>query len=242
MRPALILALGLALAAVDVSRAAAPPDGNPRPEVLTASFLAAHPDIKFRMAGIEAMHDQLHEAAFEAFRDASLYADKASQAMVAELYWSGTGVAQDRALAYAWMDLAAERGYTHFIALREKYWKQLDAAERERAVQEGQAIYAEYGDSAAKPRLKRKLDAGRRQITGSRVGFVGALKVMVAGPTGEWLTLDGSTYYADHYWRADDYFEWQDRVWSAPPQGTVDVGPISSAATRPQEAAPTKQE
>ena len=238
------LALVIALAFTSVSHAigAVPTEGSPRPEVLTASFLAAHPDIKFRMAGLEAMHDERHEAAFEAFRDAAYYADKVSQAMVAELYWSGTGVANDRALAYAWMDLAAERGYSHFIALREKYWTQLDADERERAVQEGQAIYAEYGDTVAKVRLKKKLDSGRRKITGSRVGFVGALKVMVPGPTGAWLSLDGSTYYADHYWRPDDYFEWQDRVWSAPPQGTVDVGPISSAAPQIPEASPPKHE
>lgn len=230
MRLALVLLITFGLScAAPIARAEAPA----RKEMMTASFLAAHPDVKFRMEGMRAMDDNLPEPAFAAFVEASRYADKASQAMVAVMYWAGTGVSQDRAVAYAWMDLAAERGYKQFLGLREKYWNALTPDERERALRVGEAVYAEYGDAVAKPRLARKLDAARRKITGSRTGFVGALKVMVPGPSGEWLTLDGSTYYADRYWRPKDYFEWQDRILRAPQQGTVDVGPISSAGAAP---------
>lgn len=96
-------------------------------------------------------------------------------------------------------------------------------------LRDGPAVYAEFGDEVAKPRLQRKLDAGRRKITGSRTGFVGALTIMIPGATG-WTTVSGDTYYADHYWKPKEYFAWQDKVWSAPPQGVVDVGPVSAAA------------
>jgi hypothetical protein len=228
------LALACLIAAASI--AAAPPsraETPARPEMMTASFLAAHPDVKFRMDGMRAIEDNLPEAAFKAFRDASRYADKGSQAMVAVMYWAGNGVAQDRAIAYAWMDLAAERGYKQFLGLREKYWNALTSDERERAVKEGETVYAEYGDAVAKPRLARKLDSARRKITGSRTGFVGSLKVMVPGPGGDWISLDGSTYYADRYWRPKDYFEWQDQIMRTPQQGVVDVGPISTADATP---------
>lgn len=202
-------------------------EGGPRPEVLTESFLAYHPDLKFRMEGMAALEDGLPEAAFGAFKSAAKYADKASQAAVAEMLWTGKGTAQNRPLAYAWMDLAAERGYQTFIGLREHYWKQLSADEQKLAVEVGGSVYAEYGDAVAKPRIEKKLRQGRGKITGSRVGFVGALQIHIPGPAG-WMKVDGSTYYADHYWRPTDYFAWQDQIWRNPPTGTVDVGPLQS--------------
>jgi hypothetical protein len=214
-------------------------EGGPRPEVLTESFLAYHPDLKYRMEGMAALEDGLPKAAFSAFQTAAKYADKAAQAAVAEMLWTGNGTAQDRPLAYAWMDLAAERGYQTFVGLREHYWNQLSADEQKRAVEVGDEVYAEFGDAVAKPRIEKKLRQGRGKITGSRVGFVGALQIHIPGPAG-WMKVDGSTYYADHYWRADDYFAWQDQIWRNPPTGTVDVGPLQSLpGGTPEPAAST---
>lgn len=226
MRPVPILLLCL-LSASSTVIAAPGDEGGPRPEVLTESFLAYHPDIKFRMEGLRAIEDGLPEAAFGSFKRASRYADKASQAAVADMLWHGRGTSPDRPLAYAWMDLAAERGYQTFVGLREYYWNAMTSEERDRALEVGKQVYAEYGDAVAKPRVERKLREGRSKITGSRAGFVGALTIQIPGPGG-WMTVDGSTYYADHYWRANDYFEWQDRTWKNPPTGTVDVGPLQS--------------
>ena len=39
----------------------------------------------------------------------------------------------------------------------------------------------------------------RRNATGSRVGFVGNLKIIVPGPTGEEV-IDGSRFYDPKYW------------------------------------------
>lgn len=204
----------------------------PKQQVLTESFLSYHPDLKFRLQGMRALEDGDPAAAFKAFRDSARYADKASQAMVAEMLWNGQGVEADRALAYAWMDLAAERGYRQFVTLRERYWRDLDTTQQQRALEIGQTVYAEFGDAVAQERLERKLAQGRRQVTGSRTGFVGSLTIYVPIPGG-FTTVDGSTYYADHYWRPKEYFAWQDQIWKDPPTGQVDVGPLQNLPPTP---------
>ena len=101
-------------------------------QVLTAGFLAAHPDIHYRTKGMQAIDAGRPADALRYFMRAAFYADKPSQAMIAEMLWNGEGQAKDPALAYAWMDLAAERKYTLFVQQRERYWKAMDDAARAR--------------------------------------------------------------------------------------------------------------
>jgi TPR repeat protein len=68
--------------------------------------------------GMQVYKYKHREYAMQPFRRASFFADQPSQGMVAEMYWNGDGVPCDRALAYARMDLAAERGYASFLGLR----------------------------------------------------------------------------------------------------------------------------
>ncbi len=225
---ALVLAM-LLLSGASAVAAPKAEETSPDAQVLTAGFLYHHPDLKHRLLGIEAFEEGRFKQAFAEFKRASHWADKAAQAMVAEMLWTGRGTAADQAEAYAWMDLAAERLYKGFLIERERYWAALDDAQRQRAIEIGRKVYAAYGDDVARPRLEKRLERGRRQITGSRVGFVGGLKIMVPGPDGNsWVTIDGTTYYADRYWRPADYFEWQERIWSDPPTGTVEVLPIAA--------------
>jgi len=222
----LILAclVGLAHAA----KPSPPPDPTRDPVLLSAGFLSAHPDLRFRILALEKREAGKLEDAFRLFQRAALYADKPSQAMVAEMLWNGTGIEQDRALAYAWMDLAAERGYRGFLLLRERYWQELGEAGRERALQEGQAIYARYGDAVAEPRLANILRREKRRATGSRTGFVGALTILVPGPGG-WDTIDGTTFYDERYWDPVQYRAWHDAIWMTPNLGTVTVGEVELA-------------
>lgn len=226
----LLCALLLSLPATAQERSEGAP-AQADPVLLTEGFLHHHPDIRYRQLGIDAYRDGFKRDAHTLFRKAAWYADKASQAMLAEMYWKGEGVPQDRALAYAWMDLAAERRYPAFLLLRERYWSQLDEAERARALEVGRQIYAEYEDAVAKPRLERKLERGRRQITGSRVGARGALQILIPGPGGMPISVTGEQYYTDKYWQPRDYWRWTDTIWSAPPRGRVDVGELEKVRT-----------
>lgn len=231
MRPrfrATFVALSL-LAALSAPAFAAqkvvPPDPTEDPMLITAGFLDHHQDMKYRLLGLEAYNEKRFEDAMRFFRRASFFADKPSQGMVAEMYWNGEGVARDPALAYAWMDLAAERNYVGFIALRERYWKALSAAERDRAVQEGQAIYAKFGDAAAKPRYEFQLRIGKREMTGSRTGFNRGVQIEIPGPAGSQM-IEGSRFYDERYWDAKKYWAWQDRLWRNPNGVKVTVGEL----------------
>ncbi len=229
-RPLAALALALALSApigAAFAERADPPDPTNEPMLLTAGFLEHHQDIKYRLHGMDAYKKQNYAAAMQFFRRAGFYADKPSQGMVAEMYWNGQGVERDPAVAYAWMDLAAERGYRGFLLLRETYWNALTEAERARAVAEGQALYAQFGDAAAKPRYEFKLRVGRREMTGSRTGFNRGVSIEIPGPSGE-QAIEGSKFYDERYWDAKKYWAWQDRQWMKPKIGKVTIGEIET--------------
>ncbi|SDQ86526.1 hypothetical protein SAMN05428982_2251 [Pseudoxanthomonas sp. CF385] len=205
-----------------------PPDPTADPVMLSAGFLSAHPDLRYRLLGLNKMEQGEHEDAFRFFQRAAYYADKPSQGMVAEMLWNGQGTQKDPVLAYVWMDLAAERGYSGFLGLRERYWKALNEADRTRAIEEGQTLYAKYGDAASQPRLARVLGREKRRMTGSRTGFTGNLKIYVPGPGGI-EQIDGSKFYDERYWDPKQYQAWHDSIWMKPRVGQVTVGEIEQA-------------
>ena len=136
--------------------------------IRTPTFMQYHPDLRWRLSALAELERGEHEIAFKQFQRAALYADKVSQAMVAEMHWEGVGTQRDRPLAYAWMDLAAERAYPPLLGKREELWAALSETERKQALVVGRAVYAEFGDEVAVPRLERALKQGRRTMTGSR--------------------------------------------------------------------------
>ena len=228
--------------AIAQSPGAAPPDPTLDEIMLTAGFLNGHPDLRFRLLGLEKHRAGNRERAFQFFQYASFYADKPSQGMVAEMLWTGVGTPQNRPLAYAWMDLAAERGYEGFAGLRERYWAELSEDERAQAIQLGQDVYARYGDTAALPRMATRLRRERRNVTGSRTGAAGNVRIIVPTAVGS-TEIDGSKFYDERYWDPAKYQAWQDSVWMKPRIATVSVGstqqiPENAKSTRIPEVAP----
>ncbi len=191
------------------------------------AFANAHPDVFWRKKGAESYQQGRYGEAMTGFRRAAGFADKPSQAMIAQMLWNGDGIPVDHVMAYVWADLAAERGYPDFIATRERFWLELSEDERTRAVAAGQAVFDEYADVVAKPRLERAVQRARQAMTGSRTGRAGTMDVFqIMHETGTYQRSDGAQYYADKYWDADAYWQWQDSTWKQPPKGKVDVGPI----------------
>jgi hypothetical protein len=198
-----------------------------------------HPDLRYRGLGADAYRDGDKSRALAMFLEASRYGDKPSQAMVATMYWNGEGTGVDRPRAYAWMDLAADRGYRDLLLQREAYWSRLDAAEREQALSVGQTVYAEYSDEQGRKRLELQLSAQKRLITGSHTGYVGngfttrslsGLFTMDAA-AGGYADIDVNryqlgTYYSSAVWKTDDYLRLKDVQWrlKGPLQGNVEVG------------------
>ena len=87
---------------------------EPLAQMLILRFMNGHPDLFWRLRGRKYYEAGHYEHARECFELAARYADKPSQAMLGEMHWQGEGGPRDRALGYAWMDLAAERLYEVF--------------------------------------------------------------------------------------------------------------------------------
>lgn len=204
-------------------------------EALSAdTFQAHHPDIRWQQRGIRHYRQQRFGAAERAFLEGARYADKASQAMLAQMHWRGEGVEQDRAKAYAWMDLAAERGYPVFLVEREKMWRMLDETDQARALRIGSNLYADYRDDIAKPRLVRRLKAGRiRVFTGSHAGYNAGIRAATRRADGS-LDLN-MTSIASHldsrFWNPKQYWRTIDAVWHQLPAGEVIVHPPQPGRT-----------
>jgi len=224
-----------------------------REAIDTPVFLKHHPDVRWRFEALGELEEGNRMIAYRHFLRAAKYGDKLSQAMVAEMYWRGTGTAQDRALAYAWMDLAAERMYVPLLAKRERYWQALSPSEQARALQVGNDIYAEYGDDVALPRLKALLDRGRRDATGSRLGSQVGVRTIYPGSGASNVSLnfnsgsvDGSPLrtglgfsvsgdgkhivrmWEPHFWEMKEYLAWKEMEldFELTGHGKVDVMPI----------------
>src|SRR5690606_23590520 len=184
------------------------------PEMMTAGFLAGHPDLRWRREGQHSYSRGEYDIALDQFLRAARYGDKPAQAMLAEMYWKGIGVARDRPRGYAWMDIAAERRFPNFVILRERYWNNLDARERERAIDVGRQLMDEYGDARARLRLAKVMRRNQHVATGSRLGFTGhiendrpglfARNKGVAPGTGP-LASAGIHVSADDYYAAENW-------------------------------------
>lgn len=181
-------------------------------------YLSFHPDQQFRRRASDMLVAGRPELARTYFQRGAHYADKLSQAALAELWWEGRGGAQDRAIAYAWIDLAAERGTPYLLAKRELYWQQMSESERARVAIEGAALKRQYGDAVAKPRLAAQMRRGLAQMTGSRTGGAPRMQVcpsnLASGSGGCAHWVAASDYYAPHHWKPDAYWRMQDEILS----------------------------
>jgi len=227
---ALVLVFLLAVPAsnADAEGKLAAVDRDDQAVLASKAFLDAHPDMKFRVEGFIAYDQGRFADARAHFARAAEFADKPSQAMLAEMAWKGIGQPQDRPLGYVWADLAAERGYRQFVAQREAYWSRLAPEERARALELGPGILATYGDASARQRLARHLQRARRAMISGRPRK--DVTVMVPGPYGMPTYLRGHDFYAPRFWEPRQYQAWVDALWKDPPVEHVEVGPVEGLA------------
>lgn len=223
LRLLLVLAL-LCPAALPAQSAQDAADGD---IVTSHTFINGHPDLKWRREAMAQYDVGRYAEALVLFQRAARHADKPSQAIVSEMYQAGQGVARNPVLAYIWMDLAAERGYPKLIARREALWAGLDEAQRTAAVAQGGALYREYGDATARPRLQGELRRVSAQSTGSRLGQPGATQIYVRGAKSEHPVGSGQQFYDPRYWGGEGYFQWQAQQDLALLDGGVSVGALT---------------
>ena len=211
-------------------------------DILTDGFLEAHPDLKYRKAGMRA--DDLHHpvVARSQYTLAARYGDKPSQARLGEMTWNGEGAPPDRALGYLWMALAAERGYEMFAMLKMYYWQQLTPQERKDATAQAPRMLADYGDAVAKPRLSAVMRREAHRATGSMLGPSYASALYIVLPNGG--SIDANRFYAREFWDADSYWKLQDRIWRGERHARIVVGELQNVSPIPEakNAEPTPED
>ena len=202
------------------------------------------PNERMRWRGLKSYQTGHYGAAVTAFEVAAYNADKYSQHYLSLIHWHGVGVPVDHVQAYIWADLAAERGSQRPLAVREKMWSQLTAAEQAQVQARGEAFYARYGDAVAKPRVEVKMRSFARQMTGSRVGYTGrGLELWSAPLTGSFggaarnlakalAATPESLYGKDGgFARLATYWQQENRLLD----GKVDVGPLETIRKPPAD-------
>ena len=198
-----------------------------------------HPNERHRLYAQVAAADGRLSDAVKLFRIAARYADKYSQLRLALIYWQGEAVVQDRIEAYIWADLAAERGYPLFLAVREQMWQQLTPEQQAAALQRGPALHAQFGDAIAKQRFKWKLARSASRAHAKRIGSIQVLPGKVLDgwvPSREEMRAWSQAYSPSRV-EPDKYWAIEDRVMtkSVGSNVTVTVGDV-------EEVAPAKQE
>ena len=199
----------------------------------TPGYLATHPDYRWRIRGLASWRDGESAKAIEHFLRAAQHADKAAQALLGELYWSGRGTETDRMEGYVFMALAAERGYPRYQALRDRYWDELAEAQRAAALPRLAQMLELYGDTVAKPRLEEAMRGvkARRAGRGSRTSFFA--KPFNSGVPGSGMSggfgLNHPSRQDPRYWEPDAYWAWQDALYGdmrAPRVKVIELRPF----------------
>jgi hypothetical protein len=137
-----------------------------------------HDDLFGEFTGFQCYARHRYADALHYFKLGAYYADKPSQISIGMMYLKGEGVRRDAATAFAWIDLAAERGYPAYVATRDHLKANLTQDELARAESVRREIALKYADVVAKPRIANELRAGLRMMTGSRAGFDSGVKFL----------------------------------------------------------------
>lgn len=238
---AVALALLCRVGAIHAEDAAASADDPTRDPAIRSALNAMadastwyHPDLFGEYAGTRRYAHHDYEGALKYFQIGAYFADKASQLYIGLMQLNGEGTPANPELAYAWLDIAAERGYPDFVATRDRVKATLKPAELVEAASLRDALAARYGDAVAKPRMAHQLRMGMHEMTGSLTGAdSGVWSVGVANkPCRTKVVQSGCAnngIYSPTRWQPDLYFASRDREYTA----TVSVGPITEPASAP---------
>lgn len=197
-----------------------------------------HPDLFGEFAGMRRYAHHDYEGALKYFKIGAYYSDKLSALSVGLMYLNGEGVAKDPVTAYAWLSIAAERGYPDFVATRDNVKASLTSEQLQQAQNVLADLENEYGDKVAKHRLVVQLKQGQMKITGSHTGFDSGISQLSTSSNcgggsievgGEALAKagcgSGGSMFAKWRWDPKTYFAVRDSRWKA----TVSVGGIQDA-------------
>ena len=183
---------------------------------------SGHPNEINRWHGLWQYDNDRADRALTYFLRAAEYGDKPSQHFLSLMYWNGEGVDRDPAQAYAWADLAAERGNNaELLRIRESMWRDLTPEQQAESIEIGRGYYRRYGDEAARRRTDGDVRRFARMQTGSRAGLLTSPLGVKMGRPELWgggaepkfgrLTSTGTNFYSDSRTRPTEYWKSEDQ-------------------------------
>lgn len=187
-----------------------------------------HPNEMWRVRALIALKRGDLPGTVERLQLASRYADKLSQHSLSLMYWHGVGVEVDRAVAYVWAELAAERDYPTLERARAAMWLKLSDEERTRAAALRPQWMAEYGDAVAKPRMERAMEKALVEVTGSRIGA--SRDWVQFGSVNGRPVPTAEEYLAEYRWKPETYWRAEELRWNA----KVVVGDSEKVESEPE--------
>ncbi|MEM9302154.1 MAG: hypothetical protein AAGE01_08595 [Pseudomonadota bacterium] len=155
----------------------------------------ATPDQADMIRASRSLQDGFEKDAFDKFKRAARLGNKEAQKNLGLMYIKGMGVEKSWPRAHAWLRMAASRGDAQYRAAKDEVWGALRDDEKEMAEAYYQELREEYGDAAALERRERWVRRQKREVTGSRLGTIGALRVQVADATGYQWELAGNEFF-----------------------------------------------
>jgi len=138
--------------------------------------------------------------AFWHYMNAAVWADKFAQYNIGVMYVRGEGVEFDPVRGWAWLELAAERGYPEMVLAADDLYPMLDEAQQ----REGRRILEkellpDYGDAVRIKPTARRMERERRQATGTRTGSKAALSALRVYD-GSGVSRRGDEFYDPAKW------------------------------------------
>jgi TPR repeat protein len=164
-------------------------------------------------------------SALHCWEIAAGWAMKDAQYNLGIAYFKGLGVPADRPRGLAWLALAAERKDAQFTESLAAAWDQVGPTEHDQANAIWRELRMRYADAVALPAAERRFNNEMAQITGSRVGMPGHVKVWTSKGM-----IDVATYRKDMQEAADVAF-------GHLPRARVDVGPLQALDDAPSPQA-----
>lgn len=144
----------------------------------------------FYYRAVDAVKHGQFKFAIDMYETSASWAYKPAQYNLAVMYAKGEGVPVDKPRAMAWAALAAERGDKDYVDAREVIYADLTRDEFAQANEIWRDLKKTYGDDVALERAKARWAQVKANITGSRVGGIGNLKVGAESSGGK-LTFIG---------------------------------------------------
>lgn len=136
-------------------------------------------------------------SAFTKYREAARWADKFAQFNLGVMHLKGQGTEYDPARALAWFQLSAERGYPMMVAMVDDLTALLDEETIDRATRiRISELEPVFGDAYAVERTHRRMRRERRYAAGTRVGYIGLMRVIDR----DGFSRDGYEFFAREKW------------------------------------------